>query len=190
MKTFKTIIKEIFKHFYNTYATAEKINNAEDYEKQKAWLTKIKRLYKWSIIIAIVGAIIGVLFISKITEVNILICVLFSVLFMPFMFLCFWGYASMGLYFKPMIKSIWNATKFGYKTGEKIKETHITVSHEFGNTYKVSSHETDKGVLFAYIMSAVCFFGWVVFCVYVAPFLTYKKAKNTIKSLKEYEKVR
>ena len=36
-------------------------------------------------------------------------------------------------------------------------------------------------------MSAVSFFYWAFFCVYVAPFLTYKKAKNTIKNLKEFE---
>lgn len=183
MNTFKVIIKSIFKHFYNTYALAEKIKNIEEFERQKRWLNRVKRLYKCATIIAVLATFFSAIFIAKMFEINSII-VMFA---MPLLVLTCWGYVSMALYFKPMIKSIWNATKFGYKTGEKIKETHVNVSHEFGDTYKVSSYETDKGVLFAYIMSVVSFVCWVAFCIYVAPFLTYKKAKNTIKNLEQFE---
>lgn len=77
--------------------------------------------------------------------------------------------------------------KYGYQIGETVKTTKVDVSHEFGNTYKVSSHTEEKGLLFACIAMAGIMIAWAGYCIYKGTFLTFKKIKNTKLKLEEYK---
>lgn len=99
-----------------------------------------------------------------------------------------WGMVTMKMHFKEVAKSAWKAARYGYKVGETIKTTNVNVSHEFGNTYKVTARTEDKGVLFACIGVMVILLAWSAYCVYKGTFLTFKKIRNSKVNLEEYIK--
>ncbi len=175
----KTVLKNIIKYFIATYSTANSIESEKDIQKEKAWVKKVIKLYA---IFSLIGLII---YSSLIKIINIVFPI--SVVLLILILLTAMGYSSMLLYFKKVIKTVLNAGKIGYKVGEQIKSEYVTVKHEYANTYKVSSHTDDKGILFAVIAAIVSFICWAFFCVYIAPFLTYKKVRNTFKNIREYE---
>lgn len=190
MEAFKSIIKNIVKRFVNIYSLPDPINNEEDVEKAEQWKNKVVKLYGIFSILGIATCFLGglIIYVGILANesMNFGVLLICCVLAIPLTLLTNWGYASMILYFKKMVKSIWEATKIGYQIGEQVKTTEIDIKHEYGNTYKVSKNTYDKGLLFAYITAVAGFVVWAFFCVYVAPFLTYKKYKNTKIALQEY----
>ncbi len=180
MKAFITIIKNLIKYFFNAYGKAEPIKDEDDVLKSKKWLKKVIVLYS---AFPILGMIIAARFIAPtISEPDLSLALLF-----PLMLLASWGFASMFLYFKQMIKVIFNAGKIGYTVGSQIKTTHVDVTHEYSNTYKVSSHTTNKGILFTIIAVFVGYMCYGYFCILIAPFLTCKKIISTVKNLQKYK---
>ena len=180
MKAFTTTIKNIIKYFFNAYSQTEPINNEDDFLKSKKWLKKVIVLYG---VFSVLGITIAAPFIAPIiSDANLPVSLSF-----PLMLLTSWGFASLFLYFKQMIKVILNAGKIGYNVGSQIKTTRIDITHEYANTYKVSSYKEDKGIFFTIIAVVASFWCWLFFCVYIAPFLTCKKIISTVKNLQKYK---
>lgn len=102
--------------------------------------------------------------------------------------LTMWGFATMGLYFRMVFRSVYNAGKAGYKQGEQIQTTHVNVRHTYGDNYEVSSYTEDQGCLFAIFGGMFKFFIWAVFCVYIGPFLTFKKIRLSKANLNAYNR--
>ena len=109
------------------------------------------------------------------------------ILIPPYVLLTSWGYATLITYFPDIIKSVFKAGKTGFEAGEKIETTHIRVTYEYGNNYKVSSTTENKGCLFGFLGVTIQFIIWAFFCVYIGPFLTFKKIIGSRKNLKQYK---
>ncbi len=171
-------IKNIFKYFFYVYSTPTPIQNDESVLKAKRWLKKVAIIYSIfaaaALLLFFVATFKGLPFPT-------------NILFLPLFALAASTFASMALYFKQMVKTIYKAAKFGYAVGDQIRTTHVTVTYEYSNTYKATSHTESKGLLFALIAGLICYMCWGYFCMFVAPFLTVKKIKATLKNIREYE---
>ena len=101
----------------------------------------------------------------------------------------FWGVATIILNFREIfdIKKMIETGKIGYTVGKEFKETHINVTHEFGNQYKVTSHTENKGCLFAFVAVFIRFLAWMYFSVIIGAFLTLKKLIQSLRNIKEYK---
>lgn len=174
-------IKEILKMFFKMCSTPEPIENEAAHRRVKAWTKKVIVLYG---AFTVLGCIIIVMAFGFLMSLGAPLAL--GVLSFVFMLTC-WGYATMILYIRPIFKSVVKWGSAGYHVGEKIESTHVTVTHEYGDTYRVSSHTENKGCLFAVIAGGARFFVWAFFCVYIGPFLTFKKLRNSLKNLKDYE---
>lgn len=178
-------LKLMIKSFFKTCTAVEPINDLSAYYKAKRWVIKVCILYTVFSVIAI--AVISFMlsaasYMASLTETPT------SIFFVaiPLIFLTCWGYAMLILYAPQIFKSVIKFGSTGYHIGEKIETTSVKVTHEFGNSYRVSSSTENKGCLFAVIAGMIRFFVWAFFCVYIAPFLTLKKLIKTINSIKGY----
>lgn len=98
-----------------------------------------------------------------------------------------WGYATLIMYLPQVFKSVVKSGVSGYKVGEKIETTHVEVTHDFGNHYRVSSYTENQGCFFAYMAGLIRFLVWAFFCVYIGPFVIYKKYKASKENLQNYK---
>lgn len=174
-------IKAILKEFFKQCSTPEPIETVADYRRVKKWVKKAIKLYS---VFTVIGFI--VIFVAFLIIISNDISIINAFLMCLFLLTC-WGYATLILYFRPIIKSVAKWGVGGYRVGEKIETTHVNVTHEYGNTYRVSSYTENKGCLFAIFAAGARFFVWAFFCVYIGPFLTVKKIKRSIVNLKKYE---
>ncbi len=183
MNGFMELLKHSIKNFFKSASTAENVKDSKDYQCVLSWIKKVCVLYAVFSAIAILAI---VLIIPAIASSNV-IPSFFAYLILPCLFiLTCWGYATLIIYIPKVIKSLKESAKAGYEIGKNIETTHINVTHEFGNTYRVSSYKDNKGCLVAYISMVLRFVIWCAFCVYVGPFLTFKKLFNSIKNIKAY----
>ncbi len=182
MKDLIESIRHLIKDFLKTSSAIEPINDLGDYYKVKRWVKKVGILYAVFSLLAL-AVIFGVLFNAASLEVPLFFA---YTIIPPIILLTGWGYATLIIYFPKMIKSISKAAGAGYRVGENIEETHIQVTHEYGNTYKVSSHTENKGCLFAVISGTLKLMVWAFFCVYIGPFITFKKILRYRKALQGY----
>lgn len=90
-------------------------------------------------------------------------------------------------YLTKIAKGVISSGKSGYGVGEKIETTHIQVTHEFANNYRVTAYKENKGCLFAVIAGVAKLMVWLFFCVYVGPFITFKRIFKSVKNLKSYK---
>ena len=183
-------IKLQFRRFCDLYSSPEQVNDLGDCYRVKRWMKKVKRLYGFFTVLAVLMFIIGLPLISwfrNLFDVSIPIEI-FIPLAIPLSFLTAWGYASLILHFKAVVKSVFKSASAAYQMGEKFETTHYQVRHEYGNTYSVSSYTENKGCAFAVFAIAGRFFLWAFFCVYIAPFLTYKKYQKSKAEIKKYQK--
>ena len=163
------------------------IQNQEDYEMARKWLKKATVICGICTVLGFIyGLIIGIVGLTS-SEIP------FGVLSIPLGFIlgewAFWGVAAFLLNIRQIfnIKKMVQLGAIGYAVGKQFKETHVNVTHEFGNQYKVTSHTEDKGCLFAFIAIFIRFFGWMIFSVYVGAFLTAKKLRLTTRNIKAYQ---
>ena len=159
-------------------------------EEVTNWMKRVKKLYGAFTVIAILFIIVGGAggkLVTQLFDVDIPI-VIFVPLMIPLTLLTNWGYASLILHFKDVVRSVFKSATAAYQVGEKIETTHYEVRHEYGNTYSVSSHTENKGCLFAGLAIMGRFWLWAFFCIYIAPFLTYKKYQKSKVELKKYKK--
>ena len=175
-------VKMWVRKFFRIYSVPEPIEDSNDYNRVKAWIKKVIILYSVFTGLSIFFMIIGFSIFSAIDLPGI-IYMLLPIL----VILTAWGYASIILYAKDIFKSVAKAGKAGYKVGEQIETTYVDVTHEYGKTYRVSSHTENKGCLFAMISAGAKFFFWGFFCVYIGPVLTFKKVWYSVKNIKAYE---
>ena len=180
-------MKRILKNFLELAAQPDPINDISDYRRVDTWIKRTKKLYRNFLIAGAVFTIIGfiLLFSSGMLNTPLFLLALPLLPFLIFFTAC--GYATLVLYFPTIFKSIVKAGSAGYDIGKNIETTHVNVTHEFGNTYRVSSYTENKGCLFAYISGFAKFFLWMVFCVYIGPFVTYKKLRASLKKLAAYD---
>ncbi len=182
MNTFIMGIKALIKHFIAVGSKAEPIEDLSDYRRVKRWVKKICILYGTATVIAIL-AIVMLPALSSFFEYP---SVFVYIIAPPMILLTCWGYATLIMYLPDVIKSVIKSGSTGYKIGENIETTHVEVTHEYGNTYKVSSYTENKGCLFAVIAGTARLMVWTFFCVYIGPFITFKKLRNSIKNLRHY----
>lgn len=176
------IKREIIKFFALYSSSGDAINDLADYYKVKRWVKKVIFLYAFFSVLALLTTIMSFSVQVQFDELQGL-----SYIFLPIMFLwTSWGYASLILHFKEVLKSVIKAGSTGYRVGEQFQTTHYEVRHEYANKYSVSSRTENKGCLFAFIAGGIRFLIWAFFCVYIAPFRVFKKIRNNIKNLKSY----
>lgn len=174
--------------------TTEPINNKSDYTRVKKWVKRATKLYVAFTIIAI---IITVLFsnassmlldeFSTMDELSEGIAILAKIVMLFVSLLTAWGFATMILNFKLMIKSMWSSGLAGYRVGEQIQTNHVSVRHEYGSTYKVTTNTENEGCIVAMIYGFINLFVWAFLCVYVCPFLTFRKIGDSKRNLKNFK---
>ncbi len=177
-------IKTLIKNFFKVASEAEPINDLSDYRRVKNWIKKAIKLYIIFSSVAVLMSFI-VLFISQYADMPV--CFTYIVLPPVILWSC-WGYATMIMYLPQVIKTIRKTGSIGFNIGENIETTHVNVTHEYGNTYKVSSYTETKGCLFAIVGGVLGFFAWAIFCVYVGPFITFKKIRASSDNVKKYHR--
>ena len=139
--------------------------------KARVWLKK-------ATILCGICSILGILYALLIRKI-----IPFDFLSLPISFILgqwsFWGVATFILNAREIfnIKKMVELGQIGYTIGKEIKETHVKVTHEFGNQYKVTSHTENKGCLFAFVAVFIRFIGWMYFSVIVGAVLTLKKLR-------------
>lgn len=183
--------------------TAEPIENKSDYTRVSKWVKRATKLYTvFSIVIIIIALLFlsissalfdeisNEMFAEELPNMEIfseIMAVPAQIVILLVSVLTAWGFATMILNFRLMIKSLWSSSVKGYHAGEQIKINHVSVRHDYGNTYSVRNTTEDKGCLFACIYGFINLFVWAFLCVYVCPFLTFRKIKDSKKNLEIYK---
>ncbi len=180
----KETIKIFLKNFSNKFSVVNDVTNEEEFLKTKKWVKKARKLFRRYTIISIIIAMV----LAYLTSIVIhpALAIFLDLIYLITFELSGLGCATIKLYFKEVKKSAWQAAKFGYQVGEHIQSTEVNVTHEFGNTYKISSRTTNRGLLFAIICASAILISWAFFCCYKGSFLTIKKIKLTKQKLEEY----
>ena len=182
MDTFVILIKNFFKNLFIRYSTPQEINTAQDYACVKKWVKKISTLYIIFTVLTLV-------------ELPIFLSLPFAdlpqafnyIIMPPCLLLTNWGYATLITYFPDITKGVFKAGKAGFEIGENFETTYVSVTHDYGNRYSVSSTTENKGCLFGFLAGMIQFMAWAVFCVYIGPFLTFKKLKRSKENLAQYK---
>ena len=180
MDSFVDVIKKLLKGLFVRYSTPQEIKTVRDYRYVKKWVKKVSKLY----------TVFTILTLVEIPLVWVLLPLfdipqaLGYIIIPPSLLLTNWGYATLITYLPEICKSVFKAGKSGFEAGKQIETTHVHITHEYGNSYRVSSTTDNKGCLFAFLGGMLQFVIWAVFCVYIGPFLTLKKIKGSMENLK------
>lgn len=185
------MIKEELKRLYRLYSSREEILELADYYRVKRWVRKVCVLYGVFTVLAVLFALCVIGVRSALVslaggEGEGAAGVAMGILYLAVNLLSGWGLASLLLYFRQIVRSVGKTVGIGYEMGEQIQETHYQVTHEFGDRYHVTAHTENKGCLFGVIAGVCRFVLWAIFCVYVAPFLTFQKLRAELSVLKQY----
>ncbi len=180
-------VKAFLAKFKQKFSAAEEINNDDDYDKVKKWVKKTTKTYKKATIIAVIISILIIILFASSGMADGFLLLLIGIIFTAVEIVAAWGIATMKMHKKEVRKSAWQFAKYGYLVGEQIQETHVDVSHEFGNTYKVTTRTENKGLLFAVISVSIILITWGAYCIYLGSFLTMKKIKLSKENLAEYK---
>ena len=183
MNDFITTIKNFLKDYFIEYLTPQDIKTARDYRYVKKWVKKVSKRY----VIFTIVTLLEIPIVFLLMPFFDLPQVLGYIVLPPCLLLTNWGYATLITYFPNIVKSVFKAGKTGFEAGKEIETTHIHVTHEYGNNYRVSSTTDNKGCLFAFLAGTVKFVIWAFFCVYIGPFLTFKKIKKSREKLDQYK---
>lgn len=172
--------------------TAEPINNKSDFRRVKRWKNTASFLY---LLFTAVALFLIVTILSDVPKFSIYIELPEHLIYIviPFVsLLTAWGFATMLLNFKLLIKSTLGAGADGYRTGEQIQTQNIYVTREYDNRYKVTTETENQGCAVAMISGFINLFVWAFLCVYVCPFLTFKKiitSNKNIRKFKSFDKI-
>lgn len=177
------IIKNFLKDLFVKYSTPQEIETVRDYRYVKKWVKKVSTLY----IVFTILALLGIPLVYLLLPLFDIPQILGFILIPPYLLLTNWGYATLITYFPEIVKSVFRAGKTGFEVGEKFETTHIQVTHEYGNNYRVSSTTDNKGCLFGFLGGMIRFIIWAFFCVYIGPFLTFKKIIKSKENLRQYK---
>ncbi|MBQ8311563.1 MAG: hypothetical protein IJX80_11185 [Clostridia bacterium] len=176
-------IKGFLKNFFDTYSAAEPIRDLGDYRRVKKWIRQARVLYTLFSVIAI----LEIFFVTSVPSLFEIPIFLVYTIVPALLVLTNLGYATLIMYLPKIIKSVVSSGSTGYNIGEKFQTTHVRVTHEYGNSYSVSSHTENKGCLFAVIAGTVKFMIWAFFCVYIGPFITFRKLRESVKNVRCYK---
>lgn len=180
------ILKLKIKQYVDIVSKAMTIQNQEDYEKARAWLKKASTVCGICAVIGLAyGLFAGIFVMNNVMDVGIL-SIPIGLLLGEW---SLWGVAAFLLNIREIfnIKKMVKLGKMGYEVGKEIKETHVDVTHEFGNRYTVKATTEDKGCLFAFIAIFIRFILWMYFSVLVGAFLIVKKLVSTAQNIKAYQ---
>lgn len=182
MRNLLNNIWDWIKSFTADCARAETVEGEEDYRRVKKWVRKAIALYVLCSFLAIPQIILvtGLLRVengSSIAGIYSALCFL----------LAYWGLATMALHCRRIFRGIASTGRLGYEIGKTVQSTHVQVTHEYGDTYKVHTRTENKGCLFAIIGGMIRFLGWAMFCVYIGSFATFKKIHGCKRNLKAFE---
>ena len=175
----------------NNCKTPEPINNKSDYTRVKKWVKRSKSLYTAfsviSVVLTFIVFIAAVVILEKAAGISFnFITFLAGIVYLLVSVLTGWGFASMILNFKLMVGSVLGAAAAGNRAGEQIQTDHISV-RQYGNSYRVTKHTENEGCVMAMIYGFINLFVWAFLCVYVCPFLTFKKIERSRQNLHKFE---
>lgn len=162
---------------YLLFSYVEPVTNMKEYRKLKRWVWWARFLY----MVSFIAAVIIVISNMQLSGGDPLL--IFAVIL-----LCL-GLATLALYIFPIFKSMFGAGWQGYEDGLADKTTTYTVTHEYGNSYSVTSRTNDNGCLFAVLGWLFQFVLCWLLCISVTPFITFRKIHKAAKRLKEYRKM-
>ncbi len=175
-------IKAFIKDFIRVASTADTIHDRHDYRNVKKWVKKVITLYSIFSVLAVLISILVISLSYAFGMLDFFVCAIIPALIL----LTCWGYATLIMYAPRILKTVVKTGSIGFKIGENVETTHVNVTHEYGNTYRVSSYTENKGCLFAFIGGIVGFVGWAFVCVYIGPFITFKKLRDSLKNIENY----
>lgn len=194
MHSIKETVKIFLNNFSKKFSVVEPITDKEDYIRAKKWTKKATKTFKKCVIFwAILAIVISIVCHIELKAVGIdgfllgILTFLLSIIYLGTFTLAGLGRATMKMHFKEVRKTAWEAAKFGYSIGKEIKTEHIDITHEYTNTYRVSSRTEHKGLLFAIICMLAIMGAWSAYCVYKGCFLELKKLIKTKEELKNYK---
>ena len=179
-------IFEFASYLLHTCKTAEPINNKSDYYRIKRWKNKTTVLYVLFTVVAVAITVFLLnnpsLFASLELEqpMNYIVIGFVSLL-------AAWGFATMLLNFKLLLRSMWSAGAEGYRTGEQIQTNTVNIIHEYGDRYRVTKSTENQGCAVALINGFINLFVWSFLCIYICPFLTFGKISKTKKNIRRYK---
>ncbi len=194
MAGIKETIKIFLRNFSARFLVAEEIKNDDDFRRVNTWVEKTSKSYKRYCIAGAIFTILSTILVGVLLKQQLgingiatfFLSIVLGIIYLIVLELAFMGLATMKMHSKEVFKSAWTAAKFGYEVGEKIQTTHVDVTHEYGNTYKVSTRTEDKGLLVAVICVSCIVISWMAYCVYKGTFLTMKKIKASKENLSKY----
>ncbi len=181
-------IKSFFANFPKYASQPFEVKDEDQYMEANKWIKHVNKLLRKQLIIqlliALIISIISFGFLPIHPILKLMICLFYILVFA-------WsavGTATLKLYKKELfnIKSMIAWGKAGYDMGEQIKTTHVTVNHEYGNTYRVSSYTEDKGCLFAVIALFIRYMIFAPYCLFKGLPLTLNKYRKTMENMQAY----
>ena len=186
MENFIKAVLDMLRDFFVSCSKPLEVNDREECDCAKGWLKRTCILYAVFSVFAFFEIILFFALYRLLDLPQMLIYIL-GVLMPALLLLTNWGYATLISYLPSIVKSVIEWVKGGYNVGKNFETTHVQVTHEYGNRYNVSSYTENKGCLFAVVAGVLRLFIWAFFCVYIGPFLTFKKITGSIKNIKGYQ---
>lgn len=182
-------LKTFFANFPKYASQPLEVNDEEEYLIAKKWTKRVKKLvrnqlFKYLLLAFVIAIVTG--FATPINPfLKLVLCLFYTLVFCW----CAVGTAVLKLYKKEIfnVKSMLAWGMAGYNIGKDIETTHITVNHEYGNTYSVKSYTEDKGCLFAIIALCIRYMLVAPYCLFKGLPLTFKKYTKTIENMKAYK---
>ena len=181
-------IKQFFANFPKYARQPFAVTNEQEYQKAEEWAEHVRSLFIRQLVIFLLVALlecVGLFAVVPIRFALKLLLVPFAILAMIWLAV---GTTVILLYKKEIfdLDSMVRWGKAGYDVGKQFETTHVTVTHEFGNQYRVNSHTENKGCLFAIIALGVRCMIFAPYCMIMGLPLTYKKYKDTRANMEAY----
>ncbi len=104
-----------------------------------------------------------------------------------FLIWIFFGFLCSFPFFKKFIGAIKKFISFGYEMGDQFKSTDITVTHQYGSTYKATARESSKGFLGAIIAFFIGLYLYLCLFGYAGPIIIIKKITLLSKQITDYK---
>ena len=181
-------LKAPWRALIRLYGEKDTITTIEDYYRVKRWKKHVHRLFLSRAIMGLLIAIVMIRVMAMVEEVSGIARFAYSVILPPLWIYVGFAFACMKLHKSEVRHTILRGAIDDYKLGEQFQTTHVNISHEYGNTYRVSRHVENDGCLFVFIGMGIRYLIWATFCSYLAPILIFKKYKANMAEIENFEK--
>lgn len=174
------------------YGEKDTITTIEDYYRVKRWKKRVHRLFLSRAVIGLLFGIFAIRLMGMLAkmpggDIPGIAQLAFSVIMPPLWIYVGITFACMKLHKKEVKHTILRGVIDDYKLGEQFQTTHVNITHEYGNTYRVSRRVENDGCLFVFIGMGIRYLIWAAFCSYRAPVLIFKKYKSNMAELRNFK---